>query len=113
MYALLIRCTQIVSKQVYHIKDLEDYGDIVLKNIYSLHERGKQLLVLLNGSALTNVGTNSGKLSSFPLDYTELQITINTKRKIINNIETPYAIKHIIQARKNRHGMSKCSPWIV
>ena len=53
------------------------------------------------------------ELFSFPLDYTELQITINNKRKIVNNIETPYTIKHIIQARKNLHEMSKYSPWTI
>ena len=53
------------------------------------------------------------ELFSFPLDYTELQITINTKRKIVNDIEAPYTIKHIIQARKNLHGTSKCSPLII
>ena len=55
------RTATVTDTDIYHIKDLEDYGDIVLKNIYSLHERGKQLLVLLNGFALTKVGTNSGK----------------------------------------------------
>ena len=51
----------IADMDIYHIKDLEDYGDIVLKNIYPLHKRGKQLLVLLNRFALTNVSTNSGE----------------------------------------------------
>ena len=51
----------ITDTDIYHIKDLEDYGYIVLKNIYSLHKRGKQLLVFLNRFALTNVSTNSGK----------------------------------------------------
>ena len=34
----------VADTHIYHIKDLEDYGNIVLKNIYSLHKRGKQLL---------------------------------------------------------------------
>ena len=51
----------ITDTDIYHIKDFEDYGDIVLKNIYSLYKRGKQLIVLLNWFALTNVSTNSRK----------------------------------------------------
>jgi len=30
----------VADMDIYHIKDLEDYGDIVLKNIYPLYERG-------------------------------------------------------------------------
>ena len=55
------RTATVTHTDIYHIKDLEDYGNIVLKNIYPFHKRGKQLLVLLNGFTLTNVGTNSGK----------------------------------------------------
>ena len=47
------RTTTVTDTDIYHIKDLEDYGDIVLKNIYSLHKSGKQLLVLLDGLAIT------------------------------------------------------------
>ena len=42
------RTATVTDTDIYHIKDLEDYGDIVLKNIYPLHKRGKQLLVLIN-----------------------------------------------------------------
>ena len=45
----------------YHTATVADTDIYHIKNIYSLHKSGKQLIVLLNGSALTNVGTNSGK----------------------------------------------------
>ena len=70
------RTATVTDTDIYHIKDLEDYGDIVLKNIYPFHKRGKQLLVLLNGFALTNVGSRPLS-ATYWTEYEKRQVHTN------------------------------------